>query len=349
MNKRPDAPRSLLRRLLKQADLPSSAPGEAAPSGRVSTVPSNTASATPVPAPVIPAAPPPAPLPANVPPATPAPTGPLSAAPTALPPAKPSLATLPTATPPTKPPSSTSAAQATSPIRPPAPPQAPAPAPVTPAPPRSPVIPTVISTPAERLQAEAALEDLRHKTAQVATEFAEGRINRAQFSSMYAYYNEKRIIIEQLLRRDPDTQAWQPVARAGHTGFLRSHFEARVMAFGLYDSGQFEPFVAQGTITLPGDAIQPILTALYIVQRNRKELKPISRKAPNGRWLVVVPGAFTTAIALFSLEPAAQQVALVRDLHYDFERANRRILERGIRQPDQLVFPHRALFEQRVS
>ncbi len=293
MNKRPDEPRSLLRRLLRQADRPS-APPDSAPAGPPTSVG--------VPTPIIshPSAPPPA-------------------------------------------------ARPTSPIRPPSPPPTPSPAPVPLAPPRGPTIPTAISSPAERLQAEAALEELRHKTAHVASEFAEGKINRAQFSSMYAYYNEKRIIIEQLLRRDPDTQAWQPVARGGHTGFLRQHFEARVMAFGVYDAGAFEPFVAQGTVTLPGDAIQPVLTALYIVQRNRKELKPISRKAANGRWLVVVPGGFTTAIALFSLEPAAQQVALVRDLHYDFERANRRILERGIRQPDQLVFPHRALFEQRAD
>jgi hypothetical protein len=293
MNKRPDEPRSLLRRLLRQADRPT-----------VSSAASPPSSAT-LPTPVV----------SNTPTAPPATTG----------------------------------IRTTSPIRPPTPPVPPPPAPVALAPPRGPAVPTAISSPAERLQAEAALEELRHKTAQVASEFAEGKINRAQFSSMYAYYNEKRIIIEQLLRRDPDTQAWQSVARAGHTGFLRQHFEARVIAFGVYDSGTFEPFVAQGTVTLPGDAIQPILTALYIVQRNRKELKPISRKATNGRWLVVVPGAFTAAIALFSLEPAAQQVALVRDLHYDFERANRRILERGIRQPDQLVFPHRALFEQRAD
>lgn len=242
-----------------------------------------------------------------------------------------------------------------SPIRPPAPPSPPDSAPLQPShPPARPMqtmasigatLPTVISSPSERLQAENALEELRRKTAFVATEFSEGRINRAQFSSMYAYYNEKRIIIEQLLRRDPDTQAWQQVARAGNTTFLRQHFEARVLAFNVYDQGQFEPFVAQGTVPIPVESVQPILTALYIVQRSRKQLNPISRRATNGHWLVVVPAVFTTALALFSLEPAVQQMLLVRDLHFDFERANRRVLERGVRQPEQLVFPHRALFE----
>ena len=158
-----------------------------------------------------------------------------------------------------------------------------------------------------------------------------------------------RIIIEQLLRRDPDTQAWQQVARSGHTTFLRQNFEARVLAFGVYDQGKFDPFISQGTMPLPREATQPILTALYVIQKTRKELSPISRKATDGHWLVIVPAVYTTALALFSLEPAAQQVLLVRDLHYDFERANRRVLERGVRQPDQLVFPHRALFEQHTD
>jgi hypothetical protein len=61
--------------------------------------------------------------------------------------------------------------------------------------------------------------------------------------------------------------------------------------------------------------------------------------------ITIVPGRHT-AIALFSLEPSAQQFTRLQDLHRDFERANRVALERGIRLPDQLVFPHRALFEK---
>jgi len=293
MNKRPDEPRSLLRRLLKQADTLTP-----------SAISANTASAD-----------------SNALPVT------LKAPPLLSP---------------------VSPLEPTSPIRPPAPEAEPAPAPLAPSKARATqAVPQVLSTPEERLKAETALETLRQKTAQVANEFAAGKINRAQFSSMYAYYNEKRVIIEQLLMRDPATQAWQQVARPGHTTFLRQHFEARVTAFAVYDLGKFEPITAQGSQTIPNSAIQPILQALYIIMRTRKDLKPLARKiADSGHWLAIVPGAFTTGIALFSLEPAMQQLDLVRDLQHDFERANRHALEHGIRQPDQLVFPHRALFEQ---
>jgi hypothetical protein len=194
----------------------------------------------------------------------------------------------------------------------------------------SPVPPT-LSTPEDRLQAEQALLQLRQKTADVANDFYHGKINRAQFLSLYSHYNEKVIIIERMLARDPNTQAWQPVARPGHTTFLRQHYEARVMAFAVYDQGKFDPITVQGTFPIPTGMVQQILQALYVVQKTRRDLKPVSRKTNNSEWLVVIPGFWTTAIALYSLEPAAYQVKNANNLHQDFERANRQALERGIR------------------
>jgi hypothetical protein len=201
----------------------------------------------------------------------------------------------------------------------------------------------------ERLQAEEALEKLRQKTALVATEFAEGKLNRAQFMAMYAHYNERRIIIEMLLARDPDTHAWQPVAQPGHTGFLREHYEARVLSYAIYDQrpqhiGNL--ISSQGAPLLDPELAKKILTAIGIVMRNHRNLTAQRKQFGDGQWAVFIPGQYTTSIVLFSLEPSTRQVTLVHDLHQDFERANRVTLERGIRHPDHLVFPHRALFDK---
>jgi hypothetical protein len=48
---------------------------------------------------------------------------------------------------------------------------------------------------------------------------------------------------------------------------------------------------------------------------------------------------------MFMLEPSPMQANKVRDLHSDFERANRMALERGTKSLDRLVFPQRALVE----
>jgi hypothetical protein len=213
-------------------------------------------------------------------------------------------------------------------------------------------IPQQITGVEERLQAEEALEKLRQKTAQVANEFAEGKINRAQFTAMYAYYNERRVIVERLLARDPGTQAWQQVVRPGHTSFLRQHFESRPLAYTIFSLGADDvdkPITSQGSIVPPPEVIKPILTALAVLLRthsNAKPLSPLRKAIDNGRWLTIVPGRYTVAFTLFSLEPSVQQFTRVVDLHRDFERANRVALERGNRLPEQLVFPHRALFEK---
>src|SRR5690606_18563985 len=53
---------------------------------------------------------------------------------------------------------------------------------------------------------DAALVSLRQRMKLTADEFAEGKINRAQFHALYARYSEQRSIIERLLERDPETQ-----------------------------------------------------------------------------------------------------------------------------------------------
>jgi hypothetical protein len=58
-----------------------------------------------------------------------------------------------------------------------------------------------------------------------------------------------------------------------------------------------------------------------------------------------VPGEHTVSVVLYSLEPSAQQIAQIKDLHDDFERANIHILARGDYAQERLVFPQRALFE----
>jgi hypothetical protein len=212
-------------------------------------------------------------------------------------------------------------------------------------------IPKQISGIEERLQAEEALAQLREKTGQIAAEFAEGKLNRAQFTALYAYFNERRVIIERLLARDPGTQAWQQVAKPGHTGFLRQHFEARVLAYSIYNHGSDDadnPLTTQGSTPMSVTAIKPLLTALNVLLNTHNSSKPLTalrKQIDNGRWITMVPGSFTTGVALFSLEPSVQQFTLMQDIHRDFERANHVALERGIRLPDQLVFPHRALFE----
>jgi hypothetical protein len=243
---------------------------------------------------------------------------------------------------PPKPPSSDSPGSLRSPIRPTRPqeefrakapptPKAPPPDEPTPKPPAQ--------NPVE------ALEQLRQKMEEVATDFARGKINRAQFNAVYGRYNEQRDIIERLLQRDPENDAWRAVAAPGHTGFLIDQFEAHALYLLVFLHNQPRPLLWAGSQPPDGPTVIQMLKTLWSMQ-NRPKQGTARKETKKGQWLLLTLGELAVTIVLFSLEPAVLQINRVRDMHADFERANRILLERGITSPERLVFPQRALIEK---
>lgn len=191
----------------------------------------------------------------------------------------------------------------------------------------------------------AALDKLRAKMEQVASEYAQGKINRAQFNAMYGRYSEQRAIIERLLERNPDSKAWkQVIGIGGHTGFLRQHFEAQPLYYIVYRHDNPTPLHFGGKQQPSMDEIAPVLRQLWGMKdrpKNGLARKPMGQN----RWLVLALGEYAVTLVLFQLEPALSQAHLVRDMHADFERANQGHLERGTARFDRMVFPQRALIE----
>jgi hypothetical protein len=183
--------------------------------------------------------------------------------------------------------------------------------------------------------------------AQVAAEFAQGKLNQAQFDAIYSRYSEQRMITERLLARDPSTQAWQSVVQPGHTSFLKSHYEARVVSYAIYDRETGRLIAVTGTIQLQQAQIEAVLSRLNLVSTQRGNPGPAHKKLPNQHSVLFVPGDLTLAVAIFSLEPSAMQFQRVQDIHHDFERANQHALRRKDYSTGRLVFPHRALFEEK--
>jgi hypothetical protein len=189
------------------------------------------------------------------------------------------------------------------------------------------------------------MEVLRKKMEQVASDFATGKINRAQFNAVYSRYSDQRSIIERLLQRNPENDAWRQVAAPGHTSFLMNHFEARAVYYLVFLHQQPKPLIWGGKNRPEGTAIMGALKTLWGMP-NRPKTGVARKDIGGGQWLVLALGEFAVTIVMFSLEPSTIQCNLVRDMHADFERANRMLLERGVTSPERLVFPQRALMEK---
>lgn len=190
----------------------------------------------------------------------------------------------------------------------------------------------------------AALGNLRIKMEGVARDYASGKLNRAQFNAIYGRYDEQRKIIERLLERDPENDAWQHVAEPGHTQFLLSHFQARPLYYIIYRLDMPTPLMMGGKHQPDMRHIEPALRALGKMP-NRPRAGLARKSMGNGQWLVMALGEYAVTMVMFMLEPSTLQLNRVRDLHADFERANRTALERGTKSFDRMVFPQRALVE----
>ncbi|MBN1678724.1 MAG: hypothetical protein JW966_00435 [Anaerolineae bacterium] len=208
--------------------------------------------------------------------------------------------------------------------------------------------PAEVVSPREQMQrAEEALISLRQKMAKLAAEFSQGKLNPAQFDAIYSRYSEQRDIIERLLTRNPESQAWQSVVQSGHTSFLRQRFEARVLSYAIYNQQTYDLIMLTGTIQLDRVQIEAVMKRLVAIIRERGNPGPAHRKISDGRCVLFVPGDTTVAMVIYSLEPSAAQIRRVQDIHRDFERANKYTLSGGGFDAERLVYPHRALFEEK--
>jgi len=190
-----------------------------------------------------------------------------------------------------------------------------------------------------------ALNAIRVKMELISDEFAQGKINSVQFHAMYKRYSEQRTIIEKLIERDPDSDAWQRVMSVkGQTGFLRSQFAAQAQYYAVMRVGSTRSMISGGKIA-PDDALLAAMAGKLWTLPNRPNPGLARKSMPGGQWVIVATGTHAATIVVFSLEPANAQARLVRDLHADFERANAFALDRGQVVLERMVFPQRALAE----
>lgn len=190
--------------------------------------------------------------------------------------------------------------------------------------------------------ASERLNRIREKMETVANEYANREISRAQFNAIYGHYREQRAIIEKIISRDPKNDGWKQAARSGKTAFLREHFEARPLNYVVYIHHNKRPLMGGGERP-DMKRITGLLKSLWSMQKMRVGVARLAIEPPN--WLIMCAGYYGVTFVTFHLEPSGIQANSVRDLHNDFERANRLFFQRGKINKAQMVFPQRSLIE----
>jgi len=190
---------------------------------------------------------------------------------------------------------------------------------------------------------ESTLARLQHEIEKLTREYTAGRINSAQYNALYRHFSEKRTLIEKLVERNPQSNTWRMAAEHHKTSFLREQLEARPLYYVVFRRGERDPLLANGKLSLrAAEQVHKMLQVLWAMQTWRKGL---ARKSMGeGMWMLLCIGDNALTLVIYLLQPSTVQVNQLRDLHEEFELANRLSLTRNM-LPERMVFPQRALME----
>ena len=186
------------------------------------------------------------------------------------------------------------------------------------------------------------LAALDQKIARLEQDFQQGRINASQYRAIYRHYMEQREVALRLREKYPDSDRWQVVLEEGKTRFLLQLNEAACYSVGLYDINSRERIFVQGDMPAAAEDAMGLLGTFGSSDGNSADGRMFATKTESGETLLLIPGAFTVSLAVFSQDPPAWQVRALREVHRNFEAANRPALQRE--DKGKLIYPDLSRF-----
>ena len=198
-------------------------------------------------------------------------------------------------------------------------------------------------------QGEEFIALVHQKMSRLVQEFANGEINRTQFHRLYDRYQRQIAAVTQLLT-ESDPALWRAAVADGEdTQHLKKRLSAKPVGMAVYLGEDDRPLHTFGTFDIAPSRVRPMLEGYRRAVGDVFRAGTRRTELDDGRWLCIVPGARTTLVALFSLEPTDNQLATLDRLHQDFEEANRYVLEQPVPNPDALAYPYFTFVQHRGS
>lgn len=183
------------------------------------------------------------------------------------------------------------------------------------------------------------MASLDEKVDRLEQDYQQGRINAAQYRAIRRHYLEQREVAVQLRQTHPESDRWRVVLEEGKTTFLMQLHEASVRYVSFFDIRSRNPIFEQGgRPQRVGEAVSLLRT----FSGPRGSTRMLAAHTDDGDTMLLIPGRYTAALISFSQDPPAWQIRALREVHRNFEAANRVVLERGERRG--LVFPDMTRF-----
>jgi len=186
------------------------------------------------------------------------------------------------------------------------------------------------------------LAGLERKLERLELDFQQGRVNAAQYRAIRRHYLEQREVAVRLRQAHPESDRWKVVLEEGKTSFLMQLNEAVCHALALYDLTKRERFFLQGEMPPSAEEAMALLRTFGPSGPDPLTGRILATQAEDGSALLLIPGEYTAALVAFSQQPPGWQVRALREVHRNFEGANKVPLARGDRRA--LIFPDLSRF-----
>jgi hypothetical protein len=186
------------------------------------------------------------------------------------------------------------------------------------------------------------LAALEKKLVRLEEDIQAGRINPSQYQAISRHYEEQRTVAIRLRDRNPSSDQWRVVLEDGKTNFLMQIHEAVCYGVAFFDYKSHELLYLEGR--LPDRSTESIsfLGAFGGPVAGDQSERMYATQSEDGTTLLLIPGHHSAALVAFSKEPPEWQARALREVHRNFEYANRTTFERGLTR--SLVFPNLSNF-----
>jgi hypothetical protein len=182
------------------------------------------------------------------------------------------------------------------------------------------------------------LISLNQKIDRLEKDYQQGRINTAQYRAIRKHYLEQKDVATRLQKTHPGSDRWRVVLEEGKTTFLLQLNEATVRFVAFYDLNSRTRLFSHGDMPLDAEEAIALLGTFGASEFDPRTGRMVATHADDGTALVLIPGRYTAALVSFSQDPPGWQVRALREVHRNFEAANRVALERGGKSA--LIFPN---------
>jgi len=183
---------------------------------------------------------------------------------------------------------------------------------------------------------------LEQKLQRLEQDFQQGIVNPAQYRAIRKHYMEQKSVATRMGKLHPENELWRVVLEEGKTSFLMQVNEAQVFGIAFYDIASKKRLFHEGTIPVEAQQAITILQTFGIEPGSTEQGRMFATQTDDGKVMLLIPGKLTVAIVIFSQEPPNWQVRALREVHHNFEIANKVSLEQS--RASSLIFPDLSRF-----